>query len=170
MAIALAACSGKVDGSPQSQAGATSQGSSASKKAENLEAVDLCQILSAQELSSLGVETKGEREEELGEIGCFFEGDPYNLGLKKDPDDGLAFYEERASMYDVFERNKVNGRPGAVVIPGGGKGQGGCSQVFEFGQGSIAVDVVYRFGKYEGVDVCAEALRVAQLVESKLPR
>ena len=169
-ALALAACSGKMDGSPQPLGGSESQGSSASRRAEDLDSVDLCRVLSAQELSSLGVATEGEREEKLGEIGCVFDGDPYTLGLKKDPDDGLDFYEKRASMYDVFERNKVNGRPGAVVIPAGGEGNGGCTEVFEFGSGSIAVDVVYRFGKYEGVDVCAEALRVAQLVESKLPR
>jgi len=121
-------------------------------------------------LASLRVAATGEPEDSLGEIGCKFEGDPYDLGLKKDPDDGIAFYEKRADLYDVFRRNEVNGRPGAVVVAAGGEGHGGCAQVFEFGSGSISVQVVYRFGKYQGVDVCAEALKVAQLVESKLPK
>ena len=163
------ACSAKVGGEPSLGGGAGPVSTSLQEEVD-LSSLDLCDILTSSDLSVLGIGEPGKPEKGIGESGCRFESEDYILDVLSNPDEGISFYEERADIYDVFERNEVNGRPGAVVVVSGGKGNGLCRQAFEVGAGNISASLTYRFGKYQGVDVCAEALRVAQLVESRLPR
>ncbi|MGH3979272.1 MAG: DUF3558 domain-containing protein [Pseudonocardiaceae bacterium] len=135
-----------------------------------LASFDPCAVLSDAELTALGFrpETR-DPIDELGQMGCGFLGsrDSPVLGirLEKDLEETVDDYAARSEAFGSFEENRVNGRPGAVLeVVGDGRG---CVQLMNAGSGTVAVD--WQFDDPGPVDPCAEALRVAEMIEAELP-
>lgn len=131
----------------------------------------MCTILSDAELSQLGItpttRTPVDRE---GSVGCEWTGKAFLLGLERDGQT-LASYRARprGPAFISYAENTVNGRPGArFSVERDGTD---CEQLMDGGSVSLVVSVtpaVTRTGP--PVDSCAEALRIAQTIEPRLPK
>ena len=135
-------------------------------------AVDMCTILTNAELSRLGVrpDTR-ETVDQFGSVGCEWTGKPLRLSLERD-NETVASYRSRprGPSFITFAENKVNGRAGltfAVDRDGGSD----CEQLIDGGSVSLVVHVASTLTP-DGhrIDSCPEALRIAQLIEPRLPK
>ncbi|MGQ0778571.1 MAG: DUF3558 family protein [Pseudonocardiales bacterium] len=132
--------------------------------------VDMCTILTEAELSDLGIELDTrEQVDELGLIGCGWVGEPITLELNRN-EDTVAEYAARRDdpAFVTFGDNMVNGRAG-VHFGVSSSGQD-CVQLIDGGSVSLRVAVAASSSLGPPIDVCAEALRIAQLIEPRLPR
>jgi len=122
------------------------------------------------ELKALGFrpDTR-EPTELLGLVGCGYLGPIYgdlrSLRVEKEMTETVADYADRSENFDVFTRNQVNGRPGAVIelVDDGLE----CAQIVNAGSGTVQVEWAIR--EPGAMDPCAEALRVMQMIEPELP-
>ncbi|MGH3904567.1 MAG: DUF3558 family protein [Pseudonocardiaceae bacterium] len=133
--------------------------------------VDMCTILTNAELSGLGIDP-GSREQvdELGVVGCQWVGQPIRLSLERDEDPVAEYVARRDDpAFKSFRENTVNGRAAAQLSVRRGGEQ--CVQLIDGGPVSLAVAVGQAFsrGPVE-VDPCAEALRIAEMIEPRLPK
>ncbi|HEX2297251.1 MAG TPA: DUF3558 domain-containing protein [Pseudonocardiaceae bacterium] len=132
--------------------------------------VDMCTVLTDAELRGLGIDL-GTREkvDELGVIGCQWVGKPFTLRLENN-EDTVAEYKERrdAPNFTSFQDNSVNGRAGVQfgVRTAGDQ----CVQLTDGGPVSLAVGVAAASSQGPPLDPCAEALRIAQMIEPRLPK
>lgn len=136
----------------------------------NANGVDMCTILSAPELTALGVQV-GTRTSfnNAGVVGCRWRGESFTLSLERD-NSTLAGYQAHRQdpKFFNFMDNTVNGRAGAHfgVVPNGSQ----CVQLIDGGSVSLSVSVaVPAKTSAPPIDPCAEALRIAQLIEPRLP-
>lgn len=133
--------------------------------------VDMCSILSDAELSQLGI-TPGTRMpvDREGSVGCEWAGTPFLLSLERDSHT-LASYRgrPRGPAFISYAENTVNGRPGArFKVDRDGTD---CEQLIDGGSVSLVVSVTPAVtGNGPSIDSCAEALRIARIVEPRLPR
>ena len=135
-------------------------------------AVDMCTILTNAELSRLGVrlDTR-ETVDQFGSVGCEWTGEPLRLSLERDPETVASYRSRpRGPAFITFAENKVNGRAGltfAVDRDGGSD----CEQLIDGGSVSLVVHVAST-SRPDGhrIDACPEALRIAQLIEPRLPK
>jgi hypothetical protein len=133
--------------------------------------VDMCTILSEAELSQLGItpstRTPVERD---NSVGCEWTGRPFIVSLERDTQT-LASYRDRPrgpAMISVAD-NTVNGRPGLRFrVDRDGTD---CEQLMDGGSVSLVVSVTPTVSR-DGppVDSCAQALRIARLIEPRLPK
>lgn len=133
--------------------------------------VDMCTILTDQELSQLGIKLSSRKPvNRLGLIGCGWLGTPFTLDLEKDKDT-VAQYQARRHdpAFTSFADNTVNGRRGAHLSVD--RDRGDCTQLMDGGTVSLTVSVA-QSGLWTGpkIDSCAEALRIAQMIEPRLPK
>lgn len=133
--------------------------------------VAMCTILTGTELTTLGVrlDTR-KRFNEAGVVGCRWLGTPFTLSLERD-NDTLAGYQAHRNdpKFVNFVDNTVNGRAGAHfgVDPNGSQ----CAQLIDGGSVSLSVSVAVPTNlNPPPVDPCAEALRIAQMIEPRLPK
>jgi hypothetical protein len=131
--------------------------------------VDMCTILSDVELRGLGIDL-GSREQvnELGVTGCQWVGKPITLRLERN-EDTVAEYRVRRDdpAFTSFRENTVNGREGVQFsVTRSGED---CVQLMEGGPVSLAVGVAAASSLGPPVDPCAEAVRIAQMIEPRLP-
>jgi hypothetical protein len=159
VALLAAGCGSQVSGAP-----APSTVGDASR-------VDMCTILTAQELISFGTELDTRKPvNRLGSVGCTWLGTRITLDLERDKET-LASYRARRNSptFTSFMENAVNGRPGAhlSVDPD----QDDCTQVMDGGPVSLSVSVA-EAGDYKGppIDSCAEAMRISQMIEPRIPK
>ncbi len=159
----LASCAGDISGAPT-----TSEGPSDGSRPT----MDPCTVLSDAELAQLGRQPETRRMvQELDAIGCGWRGQPLGLSLTTNPDT-IADYRERKDdpVFVTFAENQVNDRPGVqtqVAISGEE-----CAQVVGTGSGVLSVGVrLSGRARVNGVQVdpCAEALRIAELIEPRIP-
>ena len=134
--------------------------------------VDMCTILTDAELSQLGVRP-GSRVplDQEGSVGCEWVGKPLRLSLERDKETVAAYRARpRGPAFIAFTENTVNGRAGlrfAVDRDGGTD----CEQLIDGGPVSFVVSVASMSRpKSMRTDSCAEALRIAQLIEPRLPK
>ncbi len=155
----LGGCAGGVAGVPTTSAGARP-------------AIDPCTVLSDAELAQFGMQPETRRTvQELDAIGCGWRGQPFGLSLTTNPDT-IAAYRERKDdpVFVSFAENEVNDRPGVqtqVAISGEQ-----CAQAVGTGSGVLSVGVrLSGRASVDGVqaDSCAEALRIAELIELRIP-
>ena len=133
--------------------------------------VDMCTILSDAELSQLGI-TPGTRTpvDREGSVGCEWAGTPFVLSLERDRQP-LASYRARprGPAFISYAENTVNGRSGLrFKVDRDGTD---CEQLIDGGSVSLVVSVtpaVTRNGP--SIDSCAEALRIARMIEPRLPK
>ncbi|MCP2262048.1 Protein of unknown function (DUF3558) [Streptoalloteichus tenebrarius] len=167
-ALLLTGCGGAVGGTP------TTPGASSNPAGghEDISEVNPCDLLPPEKATSFGLGQPNAKEPEkvLNGVGCQYRGDPFVVLVSKNEDIDLDRLRGNRDKYAEFEDNKVNGRPGARIVVRGGSGHGLCTQAFAYGRGSIDVELTYHHGKFAGKDPCADAMAVAQAVESQLPR
>ena len=133
--------------------------------------VDMCTILTDQELTGLGMELDSrEQVSELGAVGCQWVGKRIRLSLERDKDT-IAQYKARRNdpAFTSFGDDTVNGRAGVHLSVE--RDRADCAQLIDGGPVSLTVAVA-QAGLYSGpkIDSCAEALRIAQLLEPRLPK
>ncbi len=168
----LAGCGQQVVGAP-----------SASEQAEPsavdsaLASFNPCTVLSDAEIAELGFLPETRRPiDMLGQVGCAYSGPALEpdgelgrligLRLEKDLEETVSDYAARADgVFDAFRENRVNGRAGAaLVLVADGRE---CTQLLNAGSGTVAVGWEVR--EPGPTDPCAEALRVAKLIEPEVP-
>ncbi|HYZ35531.1 MAG TPA: DUF3558 family protein [Pseudonocardiaceae bacterium] len=133
--------------------------------------MDMCTVLTDSELARLGIELDSRKPvNELGSVGCGSRGSHITLDLERD-NESLASYQARRNSpaFTSFVDNTVNGRPGARLSVD--RDRDDCTQLMDGGPVSLSVSVAPA-GLYSGsqIDSCAEAMRIAQVIEPRLPR
>lgn len=155
----LAGCGQQVAGAPSTSAADPSRSALAS--------FDLCTVLSDDELRALGIQVETrEPLDLLGQVGCQYSGEPFGLSLERDAEETVSEYAERPENYVSFRRNEVNGRTGAQIQVRPNRED--CAQVMNAGAGSVLVGVSANTSNFT-IDPCAEALRIAKMIEPELP-
>jgi hypothetical protein len=134
--------------------------------------VDMCTVLTDAELSRLGIrpETR-EPVDQMGSVGCAWLGKPFALGLERDKETVASYRDrQRGPAFIAFAENAVNGRAG-ITFSVDRDGGTDCEQLMDGGPVSLVVHVASAVGpQYPRIDSCAEALRIAQLIEPRLPK
>lgn len=135
--------------------------------------VDMCAVLTDAELSARDIDLSSrETGDELGIVGCRWIGHPITLRLERD-EDPVAVYRERRRRDDPaftsFRENTVHGRAG-VQLSVEGTPNNDCVQLMDGGPVSLSVAVARAYSRERvPLDVCAEALRIAELIAPRLP-
>ena len=133
--------------------------------------VDMCTILTDAELTGLGIELDTRKQvNKLGLVGCEWVGKPFTLDLERDKDTVAQYKARRDSpTFTSFADNTVNGRAGAHLSVR--RGRTDCTQVMDGGPVSLTVSVAPAISVNRvPIDSCAEALRIAQMIEPRLPK
>ncbi len=133
--------------------------------------VDMCTILTDAELTGLGIKVHTHKPvNRLGLVGCEWVGRPITLDLERDKDT-VASYKARQHdpAFTSFAANTVNGRAGVRLSVR--RDRSDCTQLFDGGSVSLWVAVAPASSlNGSPVDSCAEALRIAQMIEPRLPK
>ncbi len=132
--------------------------------------VDMCTILTDAELSGMGIDPSTRQQvDELGVVGCQWVGEPIRLRLERD-EDSVAEYVARRDdpAFNSFRENTVNGRAGVQLSVTSTGEQ--CDQQMDGGPVSLAVGVAASSSLGPPIDPCAEALRIAEMIEPRLPK
>lgn len=156
--LLAAGCGSQVSGEPASPAVADAG------------RVDMCTILTDAELTALGIRPETRKQDDvLGVVGCGWVGKPFTLSLNRDKDN-LAAYQTRRNdpAFVSFEENTVNGRAGVQL--GVRRDRSQCAQFMDGGPVSLVVSVAASSSLGPPIDPCAEALRIAQMIEPRLPK
>jgi hypothetical protein len=130
----------------------------------------MCTVLSDAELTHLGIKPSSrELENILGVVGCQWVGDPIRLRLERNKDSIAKYLTRRDDpRFTLFRENRVNGRAGIQLSVERGGGQ--CVQFMDGGPVSLAVGVGNTSDQGPPIDACGEALRIAQMIEPRLPK
>lgn len=150
--------------------GSLAPGDSGLPVAVDARLVDMCTILTDAELTGLGIKLNTRKQfDEVGVVGCRWVGKPFTLSLEKDKD-SLASYQARRRdpAFVSFTDNTVNGRAGVQI--GVRRDHTQCGQLMDGGSVSLAVSVAASSSLGPPIDACAEALRIAQMIEPRLPK
>jgi hypothetical protein len=132
--------------------------------------VDMCTILSERELAELGIELDTRTPfDEVGVVGCYWLGTPFTLSLDRDSN-ALASSQphRRDPAFVSVADNTVNGRAGTQLVLDRDSSQ--CTQSMDGGPVSLTVSVAASSSSGPPIGACAEALRIAQMIEPRLPR
>jgi Protein of unknown function (DUF3558) len=132
---------------------------------------DMCTFLTDIELSELGIKLSTRKEvNRLGLVGCKWLGKPFTLDLERDKETVASYKARRHDpAFTSFADNTVNGRAGARLSVDSDRTD--CTQVMDGGPVSLTVSVAPAFSLTgPAVDSCAEALRIAQMIEPRLPK
>jgi hypothetical protein len=163
-AVLLSGCNGQ---QTQGQAEPTGTSSSGGGSSAALDKLDACTLLTADQLQQYGVETKGKPQNNSSENGCAFIATPdssatsINLSKSKDSVDS---YVQRSDTFVKLAKNSVNGRNGVQTQISTSNTE--CSQVMAVGSGTVRAGVI----NDKSGDPCGDALKIAQVVEPKLPK
>lgn len=133
--------------------------------------VDMCTVLTDAELTGLGIKLNTRKQvDELGVVGCQWVGEPIRLRLERD-EDTIAAYQARRDdpAFTSFSDNRVNGRAGIQLSVE--RDRTDCAQLMDGGPVSLTVAVAPSFSRNpQTIDSCAEALRIAKMIEPRLPK
>ena len=161
--VTLAGCTGKsVDGN----AGPTSSSSSTSTQGSSgaLTALDPCTLLTSDQLQQFGVDPGSKSAANgSGETGCSFIKYPIGIILAKS-NESVQGYLDRSDTFVKIAKRDVNGRTGVLTQISNDNTE--CSQVLAVGSGDVRVGLT---GDKSG-DPCGNVLKIAQVVEPKLPK
>jgi hypothetical protein len=137
----------------------------------NASRVDMCAVLTDAELTGLGIKLETRKQvNELGVVGCQWVGKPITLSLERD-EDTIAAYQARRDdpAFTSFSDNRVNGRAGIQLSVE--RDRTDCAQLMDGGPVSLTVAVAPAFSlNPPKMDSCAEALRIAKMIEPRLPK
>jgi hypothetical protein len=131
----------------------------------------MCTILTDNELAELGIKVSSRKQENLrSEVGCGWIGKPFTLDLARGKDTVAQYRARREDpAFTSFADNTVNGRAGARLSVRSDRSD--CTQLIDGGPVGLVVSVA-QAGSYTGppIDPCAEAMRIAQMIEPRLPK
>ncbi|MGH3812257.1 MAG: DUF3558 family protein [Pseudonocardiaceae bacterium] len=133
--------------------------------------VDMCTVLTDAELTVMGIKLDTRKPiDELGLVGCGWLGKPFTLSLERDRDTVAAYQARRHDpAFTSFADNTINGRAGARLSVE--RDRTDCTQLMDGGSVSLSVSVAPSFSLNPApFDSCAEALRIAQMIEPRLPK
>ncbi|MGH3753393.1 MAG: DUF3558 family protein [Pseudonocardiaceae bacterium] len=151
--------------------GAVRSGTPVAPAVADASRVDMCTILTDAELTQLGLKLNSRKPvNELGEVGCRWVGKPVTLDLERGKDT-VAMYRARRNdpAFTSFADNTVNGRAGVRFSVE--RNRSDCAQLIDGGPVALVVAVAPAFSlDPPKIDSCAEALRIAQMIEPRLPR
>ncbi|MBV8541730.1 MAG: DUF3558 domain-containing protein [Pseudonocardiales bacterium] len=151
--------------------GSPSPGSGPSPAVADASRVDMCTILTDTQLTALGLDVNTRKPfDKVGVVGCGWQGKSLTLGLERDRET-VASYKARQHdpAFTSFADNTVNGRAGAHLSVD--RERDDCTQLVDGGLVSLVVSVAPAFSlSGPSVDSCAEALRIAQMIEPRLPK
>jgi len=131
----------------------------------------MCTILTDADLTKLGIRLDTRKPvDRLGEVGCRWVGKPFTLDLERGKDTVAAYQARRHDpAFTSFADNTVNGRAGAHFSVG--RDRTDCAQLIDGGPVALVVAVAPAFSLNPApIDSCAEALRIAQMIEPRLPK
>jgi hypothetical protein len=151
--------------------GTTGSGTPAVSAVADASGVDMCTILTDVELSQLGIDLDTRKQvNKLGVVGCQWVGKPFTLRLERDKDTVAAYQTRRRDpAFTSFTDDTVNGRSGLYLSVR--RDRADCAQLMDGGPVSLTVAVAPAFSlNGPKVDSCAEALRIAQMIEPRLPK
>ncbi|MGH3931230.1 MAG: DUF3558 family protein [Pseudonocardiaceae bacterium] len=132
-------------------------------------AVDMCSILTDEEFSGLGINPGSRtRSDDVRTLGCEWTGTPFNLRMARNDSTIADILANRDNpVLTSVTENTVNGRSGIRLTF---EGSAECEQRIDGGpKASLSVDVLASSQLGPSIDPCAEALRIAELIEPKLP-
>ncbi len=151
--------------------GSQAPGVPAQPPVANASRVDMCAVLTDAELTGLGIKLETRKQvNELGVVGCQWVGKPITLSLERD-EDTIAAYQARRDdpAFTSFSDNRVNGRAGIQLSVE--RDRTDCAQLMDGGPVSLTVAVAPAFSlDSPKMDSCAEALRIAKMIEPRLPK
>lgn len=150
--------------------GSHSQAPEAPSAVGDASRVDMCTILTDAELGGLGIDrTSREQVDKLGVVGCQWVGEPIRLRLERDEDPVAEYAKRRGDpAFKSFHENTVNDRA-AVQLSVTTSGEQ-CVQLMDGGPVSLSVAVGAASSLGPPMDTCAEALRIAEMIEPRLPK
>ncbi len=150
--------------------GGTAGGNDAPPPKKNgLANVDVCGVLTADDLAPLGIEPKGEPDSVVpSEPGCEYNSNGKTITLSKNETKTVDQYG-KDTKFDKFEPVTVAGRRGASAISPGSAGTGFCGTLIDAGGGVIIVDAAAK-SNVTGFDGCAESMKVAEKIAPRLPQ
>jgi hypothetical protein len=132
--------------------------------------VNMCTILTDAELRVMGVEPDSRKPMDLlGIIGCGWLGKPFTLSLGRDEETVAEYVARREDpTFTSFRENTVNGRAGVQLSVLSDRTD--CVQMVDGGSMSLRVAVSPAFSlEPRPLDSCTEALRIAEMIEPRLP-
>ncbi len=131
--------------------------------------VDMCTILSGRELGELGIKQDTRTPfDEVGVVGCQWVGEPFTLSMDRDKHTLASYQTRRDPAFVSLADNTVNGRAGTQLVLDRGGAQ--CTQLMDGGPVSLTVSVAASSRLGPPIDACAEALRIAEMIEPRLPK
>ncbi|WP_029535281.1 DUF3558 family protein [Saccharopolyspora spinosa] len=134
---------------------------------QGLAKVDPCTLLTPDELKSFGFEGPGQPETGItAEPGCSFRGKPFTATFYKNQEKTVESYSKQDN-WAKFDRAEVDGRPAASAIDKSATQARICSGLFNAGGGVIIIDVS-EF-RDQGLDECAEGLKIAEAIAPRMP-
>jgi hypothetical protein len=154
--VSMAGCAGKSTGTPP--------------PADALAGVDPCALLKPADATSLGLPARGNPPVVPipGQPGCEYQGDALTVGVYKDPGDTVQSSQQKTAEWAQFNRVDINGRMGATGIGSGSTRARICDAMFNAGQGTIVVTA--HETNPGNNNECADALKIAKLVEPNAPK
>ncbi len=132
--------------------------------------VDMCTILPDAELSQLGIRPSTRTPvDRAGSVGCEWTAASFTVSLERDSQPLASYRARPRPAFINYTDNMVNGRRGArFKVDRGGTD---CEQLMDGGPVSLVVSVAPAVtGNARPVDSCAEALRIAESIEPRLPK
>lgn len=103
-----------------------------------------------------------------GQRGCQYQNDTLTVGVYVDPGDTVDSSQHKTGEWATFNRVDVNGRVGATGITAGFTNAHICDAMFNSGQGTIVVNA--QENDAGNNNQCADALKIAKLVEPNAPK
>ena len=150
--------------------GSSPSGAPAPPEVGDASSVNMCTVLTDAELSGRGINPSTRQQvDELGVVGCQWVGQSIRLSLERD-EDSISEYAARRDdpVLHRFQENTVNSRAGIQFSVRRSGEQ--CVQLMDGGPVSLSVAVGTASSLGPPVDTCAEALRIAEMIEPRLPK
>ncbi|MEU6268747.1 DUF3558 domain-containing protein [Saccharopolyspora shandongensis] len=136
---------------------------------QGLAAIDPCTLLTPEELKSYGFEAPGEpTSNTASEPGCRFNGRPFRATFYKNQEKTVESYGQQQGTWAKYDRLEVDGRPAASAVAEGSTQARICSALFDAGDGVIIL-TLSEF-RDQGLDECAEGLKIAEAIAPRMPR
>ncbi|MGI8311194.1 DUF3558 domain-containing protein [Saccharopolyspora hattusasensis] len=148
--------------------GAAKQKPEPTQEKQGLSQVDPCTMVPPEVLESFGLRGPGEPDSNTSsEPGCYFNGERIAGIFYKNQEKTVESYG-RQDNWAKFDRAEVDGRPAASAIDKGSTQARICSALFDAGGGVIILTVTEK--RDQGLDECAEGLKIAEAIAPRMPR
>jgi hypothetical protein len=159
--VSVAGCSGSSPGGTPPSSGAPS---------DALASVNPCALLKPSDATALGLPTQGKPPIVAvpNQPGCEYQSDAQIVDFFVDPAQNVDSSQHDSNQWSNFTRTTINGRAGGTGVTPGSEQAQICNAVFDAGKGMIFVKVEENDSSNK--NDCADALKIAKLVEPNAPK